>query len=390
MKKIFIVLLFYCCTTHFIFATDAVPEKLIYQDSVLLFSMHNNQVVIITQVDDNRCLLSVNDKTDTLNFAPQKWRNIETYYNRENVIYFTDNMSDENVFQLNLDSRNITKIKTFANSYTTFIVDDYMIRSCDYDCEDDACIALLSYNMYTDTTDTLYIGNFDFSDFIIGNKILIRYFETGSVYGFGYYDWNNKKFVENLSVLDTMKFEIFINDKGEKYVKHDISDLNYAYTDITGKYSNIGLYWVDGDFNLIQPTLQSYTNTQSTFNVGADSSYYYRSSVIKDKKSKRVWVACKFTLAFDKALYNIYNDTSLSKSDVEKFDKWELNKLRNMIFAKHGYQFQSEYLQAFFNLFDFYNNIKKTNDVNNLLTPTDRKNLQLIQQINKMKEKNND
>ena len=68
------------------------------------------------------------------------------------------------------------------------------------------------------------------------------------------------------------------------------------------------------------------------------------------------------------------------KAVVEKFDEWELHKLRNMIFSKHGYQFKSEYLQAFYNLFDFYNHITKTNNVNALLTPADNKNLELIRQ----------
>lgn len=222
---------------------------------------------------------------------------------------------------------------------------------------------------------------------MVGNKILIEHYESGSIIDIAYYDWNNKKHVWNIPTLVSLQSEIITTKEGNIYTKNDISDIKYSYEDVTGKYSNIGIYWIDGDFNLIQPTLQSYPNTKSTFNVGTDNSYYYRSSVIKGKKNKRVWVACKFTLAFDKALYDIYNDIILSKSDVEKFDDWELNKLRNMIFAKHGYPFQSEYLQAFFNLFDFYNHIEKKSDVNSLLTPNDRKNLQLIQQVSKTKIK---
>jgi hypothetical protein len=141
----------------------------------------------------------------------------------------------------------------------------------------------------------------------------------------------------------------------------------------------MGLFWTDENLNIIQPTLQPYYG-ESTFNIGTENPYYYRKSKINDSKERFVWVACKFTLPFDKALYDIYNNTLLQKSTLETFDKWELNKLRNMVFAKHGYQFQSEYLQAFYNLFNFYNHIAKTTDINKLLTPIDKKNLQLIRQ----------
>ncbi|MDR3227666.1 MAG: YARHG domain-containing protein, partial [Prevotellaceae bacterium] len=207
------------------------------------------------------------------------------------------------------------------------------------------------------------------------------------VYSFSYYDWKNRKLVANIPVLDTMQFEIFINKDGKKYRKNSIQDIDHAYTDITRKYTNLELYWVDSNFNLIQPTLMSYYNSNSSFNIGTNNPYYYRSSVIEGKKNDQgVWVACKFTLPFDKALYDIYHNTLLEKSVVEKFDEWELRMLRNMVFAKHSYQFQSKYLQAFFNLFNFYYGKKHLADVNDLLTPIDKKNLELIQQVNKNKK----
>ncbi len=54
-----ITLLFYCCTIHFVFATTGIPEKLIYQDSILLFSVLNNQVITITKDKQQNYLLSV-------------------------------------------------------------------------------------------------------------------------------------------------------------------------------------------------------------------------------------------------------------------------------------------------------------------------------------------
>jgi hypothetical protein len=383
MKKI-VLLLFLICIARFIFA-QSIPETLIYRDSVLLFAVHNNQVITITQLDDSLCLLSVNNKTDTLNFAPKKWRNITAYNNSQNIIYFADNLSRrqvvENVYQLNLDTKNIVKIRAFTNSYSTYIIDNYIIRSSDFDCEDDYnCSYLLFHNMDNNVVDTLELRNYYYSNLIVGNKILLEYYESGSVIEIDYYDWNNKKCIWNVPALDSLRPEVIKVNESFIYTKNDISDIDYSYDDITGKYSNIGIYWIDSNFNLIQPTLKSYPNRESS-SSNIDT-YYYRYSYIEGEKGHNyVWIACKFTLPFDKALYDIYYNTLLEKTTIEKFDKWELNKLRNMIFAKHGYQFQSEYLQAFFNLFDFYNNIKKTSDINALLTPIDKKNLELIQGV---------
>jgi hypothetical protein len=364
---------------------NEIPEKLIYRDSVLLFCIHNNQNVLITKVDNNNCLLSVNEKIDTLDIVPNKWRNITAYNNKENVIYFTDNLSNvqpiENVYKLDLESMTTNKIKTFTNSYTAFIIDDYIIRSCGYDCG-----SLLFHNMDTNITDTLRLGDFNYSDVMAGSKILIEYYETGSIYGFAYYDWNNRKFIESLPILDTLKSEVLTDKKGFTYTKNSIYDIDYRYMDITGKYSNIGIYWIDCDFNLIQPTLQSYPYSHSSFTISMGNTYYYRRSIIeRPNRNNSVWVACKFSLPFDKALYDIYHNTLLEKTTLENFDEWELHKLRNMIFAKHGYQFKSEYLQAFYNLFRFYSNLTKTNDINALLTPEDKKNLELIRKTENKK-----
>jgi hypothetical protein len=56
-----------------------------------------------------------------------------------------------------------------------------------------------------------------------------------------------------------------------------------------------------------------------------------------------------------------------------------------MVFAKHGYKFKSHYLQAFYNIFVL--DVKRDlTDVSHLLTPEDKKNLELIQKISKIKK----
>ncbi|MDR2125342.1 MAG: YARHG domain-containing protein [Prevotellaceae bacterium] len=389
MKKI-LLLLFFICSAEFAVA-DTIPETLIYRDSVLLFCVHNNKIITITQDKEQNYLLSINGQvTDTLNIInPPKtyWRNVKVYHNKQNSIYFTDVYYGKdkvyNLYRLNLDTKQINIISTIGDYY--YIIENTLVRGCDYECG-----SLIFNNLNNlNIADTVELGDFRASYLVNANKILIGYYESGSIYGFGYYDWNLKKMVQTLPVLDTMKFNIFIDNDGKRYGRHSLDDIDYVYADITGAFSNIGLYWVDNNFNIIQPTLtpnmyyNEFTNTITSYK----NLYYYRNSCIKEKnkKDKSVWIACKFTLAFDKALSDIYNNTLLEKTTVEKFDEWELDKLKNMVFAKHGYQFQSEYLQAFFNLIDFYNYIKKKNDVNDLLTPEDKKNLELIEQVSKKK-----
>jgi hypothetical protein len=88
----------------------------------------------------------------------------------------------------------------------------------------------------------------------------------------------------------------------------------------------------------------------------------------------------------EKAMYEIYENVKLTTSDLEQFDAFDLRILRNMIYAKHNYVFKDKFLQAYFNLYGFYGGDKDKNrllDVNHLLTPEDKKNLELIQQVSK-------
>ncbi|MCB9002687.1 MAG: YARHG domain-containing protein, partial [Bacteroidales bacterium] len=86
----------------------------------------------------------------------------------------------------------------------------------------------------------------------------------------------------------------------------------------------------------------------------------------------------------DIAMYKAYNDTLLTNDEVAGFGKYELGILRNLIFAKHNYDFSTEFYQAYFNLYAFYNNEEmrktRTKDVNGKLTETDKANLKLIKE----------
>lgn len=87
----------------------------------------------------------------------------------------------------------------------------------------------------------------------------------------------------------------------------------------------------------------------------------------------------------ESGMFKIYKDTLLSKDDLNGSGKYELGILRNLIFAKHNYDFDSDFYKAYFNLYCFYNTEEmrssRTKDVNNKLTDNDKKNLNLIKSL---------
>ena len=62
---------------------------------------------------------------------------------------------------------------------------------------------------------------------------------------------------------------------------------------------------------------------------------------------------------------------------LAQLDNQHLRLLRNMIYAKHGYIFNSQELISYFTRFDWYN--PKFNNVDELLTNVDRMHIQMIQ-----------
>ncbi|MBL6448462.1 YARHG domain-containing protein [Fulvivirga sp. 29W222] len=84
----------------------------------------------------------------------------------------------------------------------------------------------------------------------------------------------------------------------------------------------------------------------------------------------------------ERAFYNLYYDSLLNRNAVVDLNLNELLILKNFIFAKHNYQFNSPFYQAFFNTFTFYSSKEskkqRRKDVNGLLTEMDKKNLDMI------------
>jgi len=93
-------------------------------------------------------------------------------------------------------------------------------------------------------------------------------------------------------------------------------------------------------------------------------------------------VPYKFSVAQELAMVKVYYDSLLTKEEVSAFGKYELSILRNLIFAKHNFKFDSDYWQAYFNLFEFYRSEGKRKsrikDVEKLFSSIDKKNLEMI------------
>ncbi|MBZ0245028.1 MAG: YARHG domain-containing protein [Cyclobacteriaceae bacterium] len=95
-----------------------------------------------------------------------------------------------------------------------------------------------------------------------------------------------------------------------------------------------------------------------------------------------VVIAYAPTLETEQALYNIYNNNPIDSKTLRGMRLENLLILKNMIWAKHNFKFESSFYQAFFNFFTFYNNqeSRKTRkaDMADQFTDVDRKNLQEI------------
>lgn len=112
----------------------------------------------------------------------------------------------------------------------------------------------------------------------------------------------------------------------------------------------------------------------------SENQYFYLRSRLDG--GEEVIVSYKMDKAFEKVAYQIFKGHLISKDQVKTFNKEQLGILKNLAFAKYNYAFNSDFYQAYFNLFEFYNDEKerasRTKDMTGLLTGADTKNLQVI------------
>ena len=179
---------------------------------------------------------------------------------------------------------------------------------------------------------------------------------------------------------DSYFFDITHNYKFLKYFKED-----HSTPDDIERYYEI----IDNEFNNIQSPflLKSHDTKGVVYKAGTLDAYWLSSSLDTkiapwSNKYKNVVITYAPDIQIEAALYHVTHNILLDKESLKSMRPENLLVLKNMVYAKHNYAFDTPYYQAFFNLFEFYNDEQKrdrrTKNINDLLTQTDLQNLEVI------------
>jgi hypothetical protein len=273
----------------------------------------------------------------------------------------------------------------------TFVPSNYPLGIAEY------IPTLVQYNLQTGDQKTLYEfeNNPETGNGIIqvltsksGNllvEIAECYMPLEQCENYSYYRYNLKN--DELIELSDLKFD-------EPYfVKRDIDGIHHYYeraNEHNYKNRRKGIFVLNGEFEISGYSLEGKRNYNMigwNYQDGKLHSYNFKSTLDEEKYKmgktlKEVIIPYKLTHVLETSLYNIYHNQEIDKGRFKEFGLYELLILKNMIFAKHNYAFSKPFYQAYFNLFDFYNDEKmrasRTKDMNGLLTEVDNKNLVAI------------
>jgi hypothetical protein len=220
------------------------------------------------------------------------------------------------------------------------------------------------------------------------NEAIVTFCKLGDFEGcYGYYYF----YISNNRIIDvTNKFELKIElnsyNTQKPYFDFISTDNNYFRLSIISTERKKEI--ISRIFDITTSYIHTVLNLSETSIIGIRTqnglvqNYFLYSKI---DNNKQVIIPYKFIPELDIAMYKAYNNENLNKEDFKGFNKYEFGILRNLIFAKHNYDFSSEFYQAYFNLYAFYNapdmRNSRTKDVNGKLTVTDRQNLELIKSL---------
>lgn len=213
--------------------------------------------------------------------------------------------------------------------------------------------------------------------------------------GYYIYDRKNNQ-IENITervkkyidpkCKETERSEVFIKSNDGQFLRaytEKISD--YCTADIDKSWLADATLNYNGDllclgekyFGINPPAIGGFTIQNN-----AIDSYYFFSKL---DNGKQVIVPYKFLPNLEKSMLKAYSNGNIERDEIIGLGKDELAILRNLIFAKHNYDFDSDFYKAYFNLYCFYNTDEmrssRTKDINNKLTDNDKKNLNLIKSL---------
>ncbi|UEG50752.1 YARHG domain-containing protein [Ferruginibacter lapsinanis] len=95
-----------------------------------------------------------------------------------------------------------------------------------------------------------------------------------------------------------------------------------------------------------------------------------------------------FVYSKDVGIYPQASQRELKESDVNNLTKWELEVMRNEIFARHGYCFKKKNIRETLETQDWY--VPNTVDVKDMLTDVEKKNVELIKKYEKYSDEYGD
>ncbi|GAB5525290.1 MAG: hypothetical protein Roseis2KO_31620 [Roseivirga sp.] len=241
------------------------------------------------------------------------------------------------------------------------------------------------------------------SHFSLNSVIAIS--ENEIALGFGLYQMGCYDF--DTYIIHTKTGEIIYNNqyKGKEnwttaskfcpFLKDDEKKEYYVYRS-TGHDQEGEYYIFNADFSIRRPVVGG--NETLPFQCTSCEYGTFISGVrVENNKLKYVYLGVYYYEGYERIEYflpykfdshlwhlidQVFNDRPLYKSDIQKLDFYQLSILKNSVFAKHNYQFNSDFYKAYFSLFAFYANAEagktRTKNVNALLTENDQSNLKLI------------
>lgn len=314
---------------------------------------------------------------------------------------------DNSIYEIDFEKESIKKIATYRNTplmpgdnfyytkeddndsilykidpstgYRSIFTKDlpYVLDTCNF-CTGAHIFNFLELGNMWQLSDTTFIMQFaDCSADCSNYRYLLYNHQTKNYKKISRYDSLRQKGIEldkinNHYESNFLWLDIKMKDISEKYL--------YVRESIIMKDRIENEYIIDASANLITPAVQKHHFSPS-YNYQGGKVVSIMAHTVLDN-GKKVFVPYKFTLPLERSFYRLYNDQKILKEDLNQFGEYELSILKNFIFAKHNYGFDTDFYQAYFNLFKFYNDEKernsRTKDVNSLLTKGDKHNLNII------------
>ncbi|XOV91128.1 MAG: YARHG domain-containing protein [Bacteroidota bacterium] len=211
-------------------------------------------------------------------------------------------------------------------------------------------------------------------------------FCNGGCYSYSYYLISNreilgKKFDEYQLKGISEVYEEFSKFRINIYFSHSEFDFLIASVDYGNLPEDTDLIFSKNleDTTQIIKKHPSWEIVGENIQNGKNQFFYMRSRLDNGEK---VIISNRIEQLFEKISYQIFTGQIIVQNQIEGFNSEQLSILKNLAFAKHNYAFNSDFYQAYFNLFDFYNNEEKrasrTKNMDGLLTASDLKNLEII------------